>query len=357
MTPAVRPVTHELRFTQVASGARIAWARSGRHGGPVLVRLGQWMTHVEHDLQSTIWRPWLEALGRTLEVVRYDERGCGLSGQDDMPLNLESAVEDLDAVVTARGAPKVALLGISASVPAAVVYAARHPERVSRLILLGGYTHGLMCRDPSAEVAAYLEARVRLIELGWARADPAVQAFFTSTMLPEASAAEAASLNEQQRLSCDGAQAARILRARTLLDAREDAPRVRAPTLVLHCAGDQSVPVKLGHELTAAIPGARFEALDSRNHIPLASSPCFARFCELVSEFVNVAPEAPSLTPRERELADLVAQGLDNLQIAARLGVADKTVRNALSALYTKLAVEGRPQAIVRARDLGFGRS
>jgi pimeloyl-ACP methyl ester carboxylesterase len=354
--PAAAPtVTHEMRFTHVASGARIAWARSGKSGAPVLVRAAHWMTHVEHDLRSPIWWPWLQRLGRQLEIVRYDERGCGLSGPDEVALGLDAALEELEVVVAARGAPRVVLLGHSGAAAPAVAYAARHPERVSHLVLLGAYSHGLMHRQPSADALAFHQAQLRLVELGWGRRDPAVQQFFTTTMLPEASAAEVAALNEQQRLRCDGARAAAILRARAALDVRALAPQVRCPTLVLHAAGDAVVPVEHGMELAASIRGARFETLATRNHIPLAGGPAFERFCELVTSFVAPPPAWPALTPRERELLDLVARGLDNLQIGARMQVADKTVRNALSALYAKLGVQGRPQAIVRAREQGFG--
>lgn len=358
MSPAAPTPTHELRFTRVASGARIAWALSGRTAdavAPTLVRVAHWMTHVEHDLRSPLWQGWLDRLGRVFRVVRYDERGCGLSTADDLVPDLEIAVEELDAVVQAHGRQPVVLLGISGAAPPAIAYAARHPERVSHLVLLGGFTHGLMHRQPSPETLAWHDAQLRLVELGWGRNDPAVQEFFTSRFLPEGSPAARASLNEQQRLSCDGRRAAALLRARARLDVRTLAPLVRAPTLVLHSQGDLAVPVSLGHELAAAIPGARFESLPSRNHIPLPGEAAFERLCDALVTFVS-APDvtAARLTARERDLAHLVGQGLDNLQIAARLGVAEKTVRNQLGGLYAKLGVEGRPQAVVRARDLGL---
>ncbi len=346
----------QLRFAHLHSGTRIAWATSGQ--GPVLLRAAHWMTHVQHDHESPIWRPWLERLGREVQLVRYDERGCGLSGPDDSPLGLEPAVEELDTVFAALGKSPVALLGMSGAVAPALVFAARHPQRVSHLLLLGGYTHGLLHRHPSAAKLALFEASAQLMEHGWGQRDAAVQQFFTAQMIPDASPEQARSLNEQQRLSCSGARAAAILRARVALDVREYLPQLRCPTLVMHCEGDGMVAVELGRELAAAIPGARFESLPSRNHIPLAGEPAFERFCSLVSEFVRdrsgVAVDL-AFTSRERALLALVAQGLDNLQIAARLGLAEKTVRNGLSQLYASLGVEGRPQAVVRARELGFG--
>jgi pimeloyl-ACP methyl ester carboxylesterase len=350
------PAPQELRFTRVASGARIAWARSGR--GPALLKVAHWMTHVEHDPRSPIWRPWLQRLGRDLEVIRYDERGCGLSGPDDAQPGLGTAVEEIEAVADACGHPRFALLGQSGGAAAAIAFAVRHPERVSHLVLLGGYLCGLLHQEAGSEALAFHEAKVRLVELGWGRGDPAVQQFFTTTIIPDATIEQARALNEQQRLSCDGARAAGILRARIGLDVRALAPRVACPTLVLHASGDAMVPIERGRDLAAAIPGARFETLATRNHIPLEGDPGFERFCELVTGFVRgpvPGADTAGLTQRDRDLAELVAQGLDNLQIAAHLGLADKTVRNALSRLYAKLGVEGRPQAIVRVRDLGFG--
>ncbi len=354
MTSTQRPLTHELRFAQVASGARIAWARSGRVGGPVLLRAAHWMTHVDHDLRSALWRPLIERLGRSFELVRYDERGCGLSGADEVPLGIDSAVEELEVVAQAHGAARFALLGISGGAGAALAFAARHPELVSHLVLLAGYSHGLVHREVSPQALAFHEAQLRLIELGWGRKDPGVQHMFTSRFMPDATAEQAASFNEHQRLSCDGLRAAAISRARASQDVRPQLSAVQAPTLVLHCEGDLVIPLALGQELAAGIKGARFEVLRSRNHIPGPPEPAFERLCQVVHEFIHDKPPLPALTAAERALAALVGQGLDNLQIAAHLGLADKTVRNRLSALYAKLGVEGRSMAVVRARDLGL---
>ena len=345
----------ELRFTHLPSGARLAWARSGQ--GPPLLRAGLWMTHLDHDTQSAIFRPWLERLGRAATVYRYDERGCGLSGADGSAPSLESAVEEIGAVLDAAGLQRVALLGISGGAAPSIAYAARHPDRISHLVLLGGYSHGLMHRSPRPEALAYVEAQARLMELGWGVPNAPVQQFITASMLPDGTPEQVAALNEQQRCSCDGVRAMALFRSRLALDVRAEIGRVRCPTLVMHSEGDASVPVELGRELAAAIPGARFELLRSRNHVPLAGEPAFERFCEGIAAFV--APDASgaaglAFTPRERELLTLVARGLDNLQIAAHLGLADKTVRNALSALYAKLGVDGRTHAVVRARELGF---
>ncbi len=356
----IAALRQELRFTHVPTGARIAWARSGH--GPALLRAGHWMTHVEYDCESALFRPWLERLGRGVTLLRYDERGCGLSGADGVAPGLETSVEEIAAVVEAAGHERVALLGISGGAPPSIAYAARHPERVSHLVLLGGYSHGRLHRDLSDATRAYLEAQAQLIEGGWGVRNAPVQQFFSATMIPDGTPEQVAALNEQQHRSCDGRQAAALFRSRLALDVRTELAAVRCPTLVLHAEGDAAVGVECGRELAAAIPAAHFETLRTRNHVPLAGEPAFERFCEAVTAFVSPgsggaadsSAQGPAFTPRERELLALVARGCDNLQIAAQLGLADKTVRNALSKLYTRLEVDGRTHAVVRARELGF---
>lgn len=356
--PSSHALRQEIRFTHVSSGARIAWARSGRidRTVPTLVRAAHWMTHVEYDAVSPIFRPWLERLGRELRLVCYDERGCGLSAGDDMPLDLTASVEELEVVVAASAEPRVAMLGISGGAATAVAYAARHPQRVSHLVLLGGYTHGLHHRAASPESLSYFEAVATLMQHGWGKPDSAVQQFFSASLIPDATPEQREAMNEQQRRSCDGQRAAAIFRARAQLDVRPLLPLVQCPTLVMHSDADAMVKVELGRDLAGAIPGARFEALRSRNHVPLPGEPAFERFCEAVTDFVHQRPPATegAFTLRERELLALVAQGLDNLQIGAHLGLADKTVRNQLSRLYRRLGVDGRTHAVVRARELGF---
>lgn len=355
----LQDVRQEIRFAHLASGARIAWAAQGR--GTPLLRAAHWMTNVGHDPQSPVWQPWLARLGREFRLLRYDERGCGMSGPDDTPLDLDTAVEELEAVANDAGLQRMALLGISGGAPAAIAYAVRYPARVSHLVLLGAYACGPLAGEPSTEQQAWVQATERLVELGWGRAGAPVQQFFTSTLIPAGTPGQMQALNEQQRQCCDPARAAALLRARVRLDVRALLPAVQCPTLVLHAEHDASVPIESGRTLAAAIAGARFVSLPSRNHIPLVGEPAFEQFCQAVAGFVHAPLQtdgqsgANGYTARERELLHLVAAGRDNLQIGAALGLADRTVRNALSRLYTRLDVEGRPQAVVRARELGFG--
>jgi pimeloyl-ACP methyl ester carboxylesterase len=354
-SPSLR---QELRFTRLPSGARLAWARSGR--GPPLLRTGHWLSHLEHDAASALFRPWIEQLGRHATLLRYDERGSGLSQGDGTLPGVDAAVEEIAAVADAAGLHRLPLFGLSGGAAPAIAFAARHPERVERLVLLGAYSHGLLHRTLDDGQRAYLAAQATLIESGWGVRGSPVQQFLTATLIPAATPEQAAALNEQQRRSCDGARAAAFFRSRLTLDVRAELGAVRCPTLVLHAEGDAAVAIECGREVAAGIPNARFEALPGRNHVPLAGEPAFDRLCEVIGEFLR--PAAPldaaavaGFSARERALLTLVARGRDNLQMAAELGLAEKTVRNGLSALYARLQVEGRPQAVVRARELGFG--
>jgi pimeloyl-ACP methyl ester carboxylesterase len=348
-----------LRFVQLPTGARIAWASTGR--GPTLVRAAHWMTHVQRDVHSPFFGPWVERLSASTQFVRYDPRGCGLSESDAVPPGLQASVDELAAVVEATGRPKVALLGLSAGAATVIAYAATRPERVERIVLCGGYARGTLARPVTDAQRRYFEASAQLIETGWGRRNPAVLQLFATMMIPDANDAQKQALVEQQRSSCDGARAAAMLRSNATIDVAALLPAVRCPALVMHCSGDAAVPLDESRLIAAAIPGARFEPLESNNHLPMAGEPAFDAFCDAVAEFVreSAAPEplagGAAFAPRERQLMELVSRGLDNLQIAARLGLAEKTVRNALSRLYAKLGVEGRSQAIVRLRQAGFG--
>lgn len=343
-----------VRFARTTAGDRIAWATGGR--GPALVRVAHWMTHVEFDLRSSIWRPIVQRASRQAALVRYDDTGCGLSPPSGRPPSLEDSLQALDAVVRACGDGPVSLWGLSAGGATAIAYAARHPERVDRLVLLGAFARGLMHHEPTPEQLRWREAVLSVLVLGWGRRHAGVQQMFTGQMFPGADLAQLRDFNEQQRLSCSGAQAAALYRAATELDVRPLLSGVCAPTLVAHCDGDPAVPIESARELAAGIGGARLLTLASRNHLPLPGEPAFEVFFEAMDAFIGL-PAAPAagFSARERALLALVARGLDNLQIAAQLGVAEKTVRNAMSALYARLGVEGRPQAVARARDLGFG--
>jgi pimeloyl-ACP methyl ester carboxylesterase/DNA-binding CsgD family transcriptional regulator len=257
---------------------------------------------------------------------------------------------------------RFALLGCSQGSAISIAYAVRHPERVSCLVLLGGYSRGPMRRDPTPEQVSEAKLLLDLIELGWGRDNPAFRQVFTSLFIPDGSPEQVRWFNELERLSTSPEHAARIVAAFGQIDVTELAARITCPTLVLHARGDARVPFEEGRRTAGLIPGARFLSLDSRNHALLAGEPAFAHCFDEIQAFLaehQAAPHHaatfPDLSPSERALLELLAHGLDNLQIAAHLGLAEKTVRNKVSAVFGKLGVATRAQAIVHAREAGFG--
>jgi pimeloyl-ACP methyl ester carboxylesterase/DNA-binding CsgD family transcriptional regulator len=351
-------VNQQIRFCRSFDGARIAYALTGN--GPPIVRAPHWLTHLEYELRSPLWRPWMEALSRDYTLVRLDERGCGLS-DCDRAISFEAWVRDLEAVVDAAGLQRFALFGASQGAPIAIDYAARHPQRVSHLVILGGYVRGSMKRGLPPERVAELEAQLKLIETGWGREDASYRQMFAMQFVPGATLEQINSLSDLQRAASTPENAMRILRTFFDVDVRDLAPRVSCPTLVLHARGDRRAPFEEGRILAGLIPGSRLVPLETDNHILLEHEPAFQRFFEELNAFLPRAPLAearerfPGLTGREREVLELIAQGLDNAQIAARLELSEKTVRNNITHIFDKLGVENRPQAIVLAREGGLG--
>lgn len=351
----------QIRYASTPGGAKIAYATSGR--GYPLVRAGHWMTHLQWDWQLPVWGPWIHALAAHRQLIRYDQRGCGLSPATADAVSLDSMLEDLEAVVDDAKLEKFALLGPSQGGAVSIAYAARHPGRVSHLVLCDAFARGALVRDPGPKQQQVLEAMCCLVEAGWGQPNSAFRQMFTSQFFPAASREQAESFNELQRLSCTPAHAAVIVRAVARFDASHHLSEVRCPTLVLHCREDSRVPFEEGRFLAAGIPGARFEVLESTNHTPLQGEPAFDRLLQVLDEFLPAtaagsgAPGFAGLSERNREIVELLARGLDNAQIAAHLGLAEKTVRNRVSDTFRILAVENRSQAIVRAREAGFGSS
>ena len=334
-----------VRFCRSADGVQLAFARHGQ--GPPLVRAATWLTHLEFDWESPVWRHWLEDLGRGHSVVRYDERGCGLSDRDVENLSLDAWVGDLEAVVDAAGVDRFALLGISQGGPVAIAYAVRHPERVSRLVLYGSYARGRLHRDPSPEAREEAEVLQSLIRIGWGRANAAFRRAFTTLFIPGATHAQMDWFDELQRVSSSSEVAVRIRQARNELDVTDLAERVSTPTLVLHCRDDAVVPFAEGRRLATLIPSARFVALSSENHIVLAHEPAWAVIRETIAEFLegDVQHEVSQdhlLSRRELSVLRLVAEGRANEEIAAHLYLSVRTVERHLSNIYTKLGVSGR---------------
>ncbi|HEX6240548.1 MAG TPA: alpha/beta fold hydrolase, partial [Polyangiales bacterium] len=341
----------QIRFCRSYDGTRIAFALTGN--GPPLVRAPHWLTHLEYEWQSPIWRPWLTALSGGRSLVRMDQRGCGLSDRGVETISFEALVRDLEAVVDAAGLPQFALFGHSQGGAIAMEYAAKHPERVTHLVLLGTYARGRFKRAPESRSEA--EAQLKLVEFGWGGDDPSYRQFFASQFMPGASLEQLRQMAELQRVSSSASDAVRILRAFYDIDVSEWVPRISCPTLVLHARGDLRVPFEEGRRLAAMIPDARLVPLESDNHILLEQEPAFAQLFEELRGFLGGGKSFAGLTAREAQILEHIAQGLDNAQIAARLELSEKTVRNHITSIFDKIGVESRAQAIVMARERGLG--
>jgi DNA-binding winged helix-turn-helix (wHTH) protein/alpha-beta hydrolase superfamily lysophospholipase len=269
----------EVRFCTASDGVRIAYALAGQ--GPPRVKAANWLNHLEYDWQSPIWSHLLRALAAKHRLIRYDARGNGLSDWDVGEISFDAFVRDLETVVEANGLKRFALLGISQGCAVSVAYAVRYPERVSHLVLYGGFARGRNRRG--LEEADTLLA---LIRQGWGRENPAFRQFFTSLFLPEGTSEQMQWFNDLQRITTSPQNAVRILEATGVIDVSDLLPRVTVPTLVLHCRNDAAQPFEEGRRIAAGIPGARFVALEGNNHLMLESEPAWARFIEEVETFL-----------------------------------------------------------------------
>ena len=346
-------------FCTSPDGVRLAYAVHGQ--GPPIVKAPNWMTHLDHDWRSPVWGHWLDALGERNTVVRHDERGCGLSDHDVEDFALERSVGDLETVVDAAGVDRFALLGISQGAAVAIAYAVRHPERVSHLVLYGGYARGRRNRDDAQREES--ELLISLIRLGWGSRHAAFRRAFTMLFVPGGTPEQLEWFDEIARISASPETAMRLRAARDALDVTELAPLVRAPTLVMHARDDALVPFEEGRLLATLIPGARFTSIDSRNHVLLEDEPAWDTFVEEVRGFLGApAPPAASAGPlpgdlsaREEQVLELVALGRSNQQIAEQLFLSVRTVERHLSNIYAKLRVSGKAaRAGVAARYAQF---
>ena len=354
LTPRARPApeagpTQEIRFCRGTSGARLAYAIHG--AGPPLIVVSCWLSHLQHDWRSPVWRHFLEDLGRIATVIRYDERGFGLSDWAVEDFSLEARVGDLAAIVEAAGHERFALLGMSGGAPVAIAYATQHPERVTRLILYGGATAGNL--PTTAEEAGEQAAYEALIRAGWAKSDSRFRRVFTSGFIPDATEEQMRWMDDLQRMSTstENAVASRLGRQRA--DVRPQLASIEAPTLVLHARDDRMVRFESARDASASIPRARFVPLESSNHILLADEPAWAVFLREVEAFMApdaraaraddaAGPDTSALTSREREILRLTADGLTNAAIADRLTLSPGTIERHLSNAYLKLGVSGK---------------
>jgi pimeloyl-ACP methyl ester carboxylesterase/DNA-binding SARP family transcriptional activator len=280
--PCLGTALHEVRFCRTSDDVRIAYAAVGK--GPPLVWAAHWLSHLSYSWQSPIWRHWTQEFAQDHCFVHYDERGNGLSDWDNPDFSLSAFVSDLEAVVDALGLKRFALIGSSKGGPTAIAYAARHPERVSHLVLYGTFAQR---RQQDGSDLERREAIIALIRHGWAQDNPAFRQLLTSHFLPDATLEEMRSFNDLQRLAASAENAARLLRAVADFNVLDLLPEIAVPTLVLHCRDDAAVPFEHGRLIASRIPQARFVALESRNHILLPRDPAWASFVSEVRRFLR----------------------------------------------------------------------
>jgi pimeloyl-ACP methyl ester carboxylesterase len=275
----------QIQYCTMSDGVRLAYSIIGQ-GSPI-VRTSHWFAHLEHDLESPLYRHFMLDLARRHRLLRYDARGIGLSQRDNVEVTFERWIADLESVVDRAGFDKFILFGLSQGAAQAIAYAARHPDRVTHLIIFGGYARGPYHRENPEKEKQKIELACALIRNGWGGQDEAHRQFFTSQFIPDADKGLQHSLNEIQRVAATPAMAERFLLASTNVNVLDDLARIKAPTLVLHSTRDLRVPFALGQEIAAGIPGAKLVPLDTGNHLIVPGEPAHRVMSDAIADFLG----------------------------------------------------------------------
>lgn len=346
----------EIHFCLTPDEVQIAYATVG--DGFPLVKAANFLSHMEFDWRSPVWGHWLEELARDHLLVRYDERGCGLSDWAAEDFSFDAWVRDLESVVEVLGLDRFVLLGMSQGGAVAIEYAARHPDRVRQLILYGSYARGWTKRGSVGPAVEERRAMITLMREGWGRDNPAYRQLFTSLFIPEATLDQMRWFNELQRMSTSPENAVRFEEAFGEIDVQDSLRQLDVPTLILHARKDAVVPFDEGRLLAASIPGARFVSLDSGNHILLSDEPAWETFLTEVRGFLGVkrgrvrraagaitsriAAERPPDDLAAKEAHSLISQmtelALSRFSVVEGYMKYDERVRNRLKDVRQKVA-------------------
>ncbi len=292
--PPAERLEQQIRFCRTSDGERLAYATVGH--GPPLVRAAHWITHLDYEWASPVWQHWMEGLSRGRTLVRYDERGCGLSDHEPYDVSLEAFVHDLETVVDDLGLERFPLMGVSQGGPVAIEYAHRHPERVSRLILIGAFIKGRRARSLTARDLQEFEMQRELIRLGWGRDDHSFRLYFSSVFMPDADPQVWSDFAEIMRRTTSAENALRLFDACLDMDVTAAAAALDVPTLILHGRDETRIPFEQGLELAARIRGSRLVPLDTRNHLLRPDEPAWDRLLAEVEAFL--AEDESTRSPR-----------------------------------------------------------
>lgn len=282
--PTPTQTSQNIRFVSSSDGVKIAYARSGH--GPGLIRVGHWLSHLELDWQSPVWQPFLEALGRQHTLYRYDQRGTGLSSREFKGTGINEFVDDLAAVADASQLETFPIFAASQAVPVAITYAARFPERVSKLILYGGYAEGRAFRKTSKNDADE-QTVLNLVRAGWGQPEHTFAKAFTSLFMPDGTTEQIDSFTRMQRESASPENAVRLRKLVDRFMVRDILHQIKTPTLIVHSRGDVIHPIDQGRILASEIPNARFVMLDSNNHIPVPQDPAWTILLQAIDQFLE----------------------------------------------------------------------
>ena len=376
-------VMHFIRFCKTTDGITLAYASGGK--GYPLIKTPTWLNHIELDIKSLVWQPWINQFTQQFHLIKYDARSCGLSDRNVLPPSFATHRLDLEAVVDTTGLNSFALFGGSQGGAIAIDYAARHPEKVSHLILYGTYLRGALKRNTSPEAIEQANLLLKLVQIGWGQENSAFRQVFATQFMPDGTLDQLRAFDQLQRQTASPDAAARLLQSFHEIDVTEQAKQVICPTLVMHSRDDARIPFDEGRQVASAIQNAEFISLESRNHILLEQQAAWQQFWDEIFAFMSRHPvgtdqiisalnepghrkhddtyadiansgeDLHNLTRRELEIFDLIARGMDNDQIAARLALSNKTVRNHITSIFGKLEIYTRAKAVVVGREAGLG--
>jgi pimeloyl-ACP methyl ester carboxylesterase len=301
----------QIQYCAASDGVRLAYSIIGK--GTPIVRTPHWFAHLEYDLKGPIFRHQILGLAHHHSLLRYDGRGLGLSQREVAEISFERVVEDLETVVDHAGLKRFILVGLSQGSAVAAAYASRHPERLSHLILYGGFALGLLHRENPEKQRQTLELMRAVVREGWGSDQDSYREFFTTQFIPDGSIDHHRWLNKVQRVAATPEVAERIMCMNADIDVVDSLPKIRVPTLVMHTRGDLRVPFSQGQDMAASIRAAKFVSLESRNHIILADEPANRQFFDAIASFlgdqrIRVLPGTASFKERVEKVVLAVEQ-------------------------------------------------